>query len=853
MEMHFTQTNITQFMQKTLKSRFALITTVVALIIAIAAGWWNVRVKQEQVTLTNDLQERSVVLNHTSVIRDAIWRSRAALDNFLLSPDNHVYLTQFRAAIIEAVNTINHLSEHSALHTDTFTREIAGLLESLSSLEIEMMSVVKLRRNPEQLFPVFKVLDQQLLPLTNRYLSMVALALDELNSEAPGLQNKLMLIEINEARYGWMKMISAFRSYVSNILSNLDSEKLVQQESEILLFHDISVKHITKLEIEAKKRDSGELQLNESLREMRVVSKEWLDLFSVVQEIRASGRWREDINHLDTKINPLLEKIWEHLLALNEVTDSTVDNRLTQFSRNVNQLTIAISLLAALGIIVVIATFFHLDKVVLKPLKNLTIALKKQAKGEMTKDISAEKFLEIQELINAFNFMHKQIEQRQSDLKHQALHDGLTGLPNRALLLDRIQQVIKESQRTKITPALIMMDLNRFKEINDTLGHQVGDILLQEVSIRLKNVLRDMDTIARLGGDEFAILLHDIDLDDTKIVATKIINSLNQPFQVETHQLLIGASLGIAIFPEHGDSDSELIRHADIAMYVAKKNRLGYSIYSATEDQNSISNLSIASELRDAINNDELELYYQPKFSLRENKTVEAEALLRWIHPEKGFISPEKIIVAAEESGLIHPLTEWIIEKAICQTSNWNNQGIYIGVAVNLSVFNLQNPHLVTIVRYMLDSAQLESGKLILEITESAMMANPKLAAGVLSLLDAMGIKIAIDDFGTGYSSLAYLKNLPVDELKIDRSFVMNLATDKSDAAIVKSTIDLAHNLGLSVVAEGIEDKESWDILHEMGCDLIQGYYLAKPMPAEDFEHWFIEHSLDLLRAQRKA
>ncbi len=544
-------------------------------------------------------------------------------------------------------------------------------------------------------------------------------------------------------------------------------------------------------------------------------------------------------NYYEKNVKPAIEITWISLNQLDFALENSEKNNVESFENTTKWLNYSISALSISAIILIVIFYIYLEKIIFKPVKILTHALQKGAKGEKVSDLPLDRYREIASLNNAFNDMKTQVEQRQSELLHQAMHDSLTGLPNRAHLTKIIKGSIAESKNSNNTPALFLLDLNRFKEINDTIGHHIGDILLQDAACRLSNLIGEKDVVARLGGDEFGILFNSVDREVIENIAEQIIIILNRPFLINAHQLHISASLGIATYPDLAKDEIEMMRYADVAMYVAKKNHAGYAFYSPKEDQNSLDRLSLVSELKDAINNNKLELYFQPKYSLAQSRTIEVEALLRWFHPERGFIPPDLVIEVAEESGLIHPLTEWVLQSALAQVENWNQSGLSIDVAVNLSVFNLQNPHLITMIKFMLDMKSISPDQLILEVTESAMMENPELAKSVLSGLHNMGLKIAIDDFGTGYSSLAYLKNLPVNELKIDRSFIMNIDSDKSDRAIVKSTIDLAHNLGLSVVAEGVETQEGWNILAEMGCDLIQGYFLSKPLPAKEFEQWF--------------
>ncbi|UCH79838.1 MAG: EAL domain-containing protein [Nitrospiraceae bacterium] len=426
-------------------------------------------------------------------------------------------------------------------------------------------------------------------------------------------------------------------------------------------------------------------------------------------------------------------------------------------------------------------------------------------------------------------------------LEHLAMHDSLTGLPNRVLLRDRLQQAIVAGQRDNQKVALLMIDLDRFKEINDTLGHHVGDMLLMEAGSRLPSVLRKSDTIARLGGDEFAVVLPSTERAESKQAAKKLLNILEDPFVIQGHSLYIGASIGIVCFPDHGQDASTLLQHADVAMYLAKNSQRGLAFYNPDRDQHSLRNLVLMGDLRQAIENGELSLNYQPKVSCASRKIIGVEALVRWNHPEHGFIPPDQFIPVAEHTGLIKPLTMWVIDTALQQCSEWKYliHDLHIRMSVNLSVRNLLDLQFPEEVSDLLIKWDIDSSSLELEITESAVMEDPDHAMKVLMLLDTLGVQLSIDDFGTGYTSLGYLKKLPVDIIKIDKSFVMNMLMDQSDAMIVRSTIDLAHNLGLSVIAEGVESEEILLSLSNMGCDGIQGYYICRPVPADDFSTWF--------------
>ena len=432
-------------------------------------------------------------------------------------------------------------------------------------------------------------------------------------------------------------------------------------------------------------------------------------------------------------------------------------------------------------------------------------------------------------------------KQQEAALQHHTLHDSLTGLPNRTLLKDRLQQAVFFSRRENKPLALLLIDLNRFKEINDTLGHQIGDRLLQHVGTRLLHLLRDTDTVARLGGDEFAVLLPDASRAYARQNAQNILKALEQVFEVDGHELFVDGSVGIALYPQHGDDAQTLMQRADIAMYVAKRFNSGFSVYDIQQDQHSVGRLALISDLHSAINHDALELRYQPIFDLRNGSITGIEALLCWNHPERGFIQPDEIIPVAEHTGLIRPLTLWVFNTALRQCAEWRRRGLDLKVAVNLSTWNLHDYELYQQIKGRLTAWDLPASCLVIEITESAMMADPDRAMEILTHLSAMGVQVSVDDYGTGFSSLAYLKKLPVDELKIAKPFVSGMTEDENDGIIVRSTIDLAHNLGLRVVAEGVENKDTWELLVILGCDAVQGYYMCRPQPADILERMFEE------------
>jgi diguanylate cyclase (GGDEF)-like protein len=446
------------------------------------------------------------------------------------------------------------------------------------------------------------------------------------------------------------------------------------------------------------------------------------------------------------------------------------------------------------------------------------------------------------------------LRRQMEEIRYRALYDDLTGLPNRTLFRDRVEQAIAGIRREDRSAAVMFLDIDHFKEINDTLGHEAGDALLRELATRLGAQMRAGETLARLGGDEFGILCS-ATAEEAALLAERLHASLEDAFAVHDFPLEVAVSIGIAASPQHGEDVDTILRHADVAMYLAKEAHAGTAVYDSEQDVNDTARLVLAGELRKAIENDELVLHFQPKAELESGLVVGVEALVRWQHPERGFIPPNDFIPIAERTGLIKPLSRSVLAAALRQCGAWRAAGLDLHMAVNLTVPDLLDLDLPDIIGRLLDETAVRPDQLELEITESTILADPFRVRQVLSGLNEMGLRLAIDDFGTGYSSLAYLRRLPVQTIKIDRSFVMDMCENASDATIVRSTIDLGRNLGLDVVAEGVESQEAWNALRAQGCTLAQGYFISRPLPADELAPLLAERGLHahVARARSRA
>ncbi|MGZ5492359.1 MAG: putative bifunctional diguanylate cyclase/phosphodiesterase [Thermoanaerobaculia bacterium] len=437
------------------------------------------------------------------------------------------------------------------------------------------------------------------------------------------------------------------------------------------------------------------------------------------------------------------------------------------------------------------------------------------------------------------------------EIGHLAYHDALTGLPNRPLFIDRLIVALAQAHRARHKLAVFFLDLDRFKDINDSLGHTVGDILLKAVAERVRHCVREGDTIARFGGDEFTLLIPKIEnIEDAAKIAQKIIETLKIPFFVNERELFVTTSIGVSLYPEDGSDPETLVRNADTAMYRAKEQgRDNYQLYAPAMNARALERLGLENMLRKALSQQELVLHYQPQISAQTGLTVGVEALVRWQHPERGLLSPAHFIQVAEVSGLIVPIGEWILRTACKQLKTWKRKiDDQFIVAVNLSARQFQQPDLVEMIRTAIQDTGIEASSLEIEITESNAMQNAENTMYTLRELKGLGVRISMDDFGTGYSSLNYLKRFPIDTLKLDQLFVKDVATDPTDAAIVSAVIQMAHSLNLKVVAEGVERQDQLEFLRRHDCDIIQGYLFSKPVPADQLEAFINERKAAVAR-----
>ncbi len=820
---------------KSLKTRYILFAGLLSLLVIVVSfiGYRNVSITTKDTT--ENIESRRQLLDHIKNIRIDVFSAYKALDGYLLDPTREGVIHQANQSLQSSIKRSSKLYDLEWITEHRLSPTVISLVDNLKLLVIEIENLMQIRVDPTRQYPSMELGSRLMQPNRNNLNNAVALVLDD-----PVTRNQLMaqpeiFSVFIRLRHLWSQTLSNFRMYLANRVGSFNESALPVQEKAIETMYKELTGYIQQLQ-DYDAADKLSFEVSAALDDIKTGADGWYQGYLAVKEVHNSGAWRADAKYIKDTIEPRLQEI-DHLLGRLDNAIELSGNRDLQALANVAKLQTTILLvITGFGLTAILLTLFSLQRLVFRPIDSVARALKAEAFGKNGVMLPAVRTNETQNLIDAFAEMRKQVHSRQTELEHQALHDALTELPNRTLLHDRMEQAINAARRDHRNLTLLMIDLDRFKEINDTLGHHVGDNVLKEVGQRLLVTLRQIDTVARLGGDEYAILLPDTNIAFAEVITKKISSTLEKVFIIDELKLFIKASIGLAEYPTHGKDAATLIQHADVAMYIAKRGQLGYAVYDPQDDEYSIGRLALISDLRDALANNALKLHYQPKLKLETETTVGVEALLRWEHQTYGAIPPDQVISLAEQTGLIDDVTKWVFKETVRQIEIWQKQNRSIDVSINLSMYNLKNPDLNHYIETLFRDSRVNPASITLEITESAMMANPKRSLKTLLDISSMGINLSIDDFGTGFSSLAYLKKLPVNELKIDKSFVMDIVEDENDFTIVKSTIDLAHNLGIRVIAEGVENEEVYGILKDLDCDEVQGFFISYPLEPGQLE-----------------
>ena len=773
---------------------------------------------------------------HIEEVRNILLIVNKDINLFLLDPLNENLIQKIAANTNTALKSLNALSKSNHPYHQDISAFTVIAAHNVKKLKTEVEHLIEYRLDINKQYPGLDISANIMESKQDAIKSGFEILINEIESNSIQLKSPEIYPLLLKSHSIWINAISQTRIYMANRLASFSTEILEDQGKSLKDIHTLFTQNLKKLQNLYSKEDSFEAE--DILKTALILSQNWYQDFLNLRTISESDQWRSDTLIIKTRVFPVVEDISQNIIDMEKTIHAeklSTDQALKNSDEAFNKLIFAI---IALFLLFMAAILVSMQWMLFSPIEKVSLALRSKAFDIDLPNIQSSNTREVSQLIDAFVEMDKEVSLRQNALEHQAMHDHLTGLPNRFLLNQRIDYHLLNSERRQCPFVLFLMDLDFFKDINDTLGHAAGDQLLIEVSKRMQELIQKSDTLARLGGDEFAILLPDSSKETATRLAEKLIQKISQPVEINGQKVNIGISIGMVSYPEDATDMESLFQYADMAMYTAKRNRLGLTFNDASQNIYSKTRLNLIHDVAEALEHDQFEIYFQPKMNAENGNICGAEGLLRWNHREYGFISPEKVVEGAERAGFIHKLSLSMLNKAVAECSQWHKAGFSISVSVNLSVRDLSNLDLTDEVKMIMDNYQLDYGYLTLEITESVMMENLAVSLEVLNKLHELGVCISIDDFGTGFSSLAYLKRLPVTELKIDKSFIMEMNEDANDRKIVSSTINLGHNLGLKVIAEGIETQKVMDLLKEMGCDQLQGYFIGKPMTPEAFRYF---------------
>ena len=819
-----------------LRKRYLTLASVVIFLLltgASTASWYISDITRNS---ANTLLVTKSITSTVQQLRQTLSRINMTVNALLINPEaSHEGI--INKNLDQALVLISSLESNGSSENTKLELSVNHLDDLFTELNTKTRFLTQKRKDSNWVYPALPYIHTKMRNPNRNFIGAVESAITAYHNEAIPINDTFF--QLISLRNQWQKKVLNFRAVIIRF-AGLNNSFQVSQEVSIKEQQQSIQLLLDKLEAK-KQQDQLELSTEASLNIMSKENTEWDKNWESVKALRRGTNWRQDTAYLSQHIIPLHKKINS---AMSQLESSAYSWSLEQFesiSGAAKKVIIELWLLAMLAISFVIVVYILIEKLVLQPTYRITQSLSINDDNHKI-ELRDESSKEINQLTTAYNIMQKQIRQRQIALEHQAMHDALTSLPNRILLNDRLTQAISIMKRAGGELAVLLLDLDRFKDVNDTLGHHIGDQLLQIAAERLKASIRSSDTVARLGGDEFAIIAPHTNSEEVTDFAEKIIRSLNEIFIIEHNNIHVGVSIGISIYPKHGEDNHTLIRHADTAMYGAKYSNRGMLLYSPTQDKNTPDNLSLVSDLHHAVEaSEEFSIHYQPQIDLKTSAVTQVEALFRWTHPQLGLIPTQEVIKLAEKTGVIQQLTIWVINTAIEEFMRYlSDKNLHL--SINLSTWNLQDPDLPETINKLLKHHKMPAELLTLEITETAMMHDPIRARSVLRDLNELGIVLAIDDYGTGFSSLSYLKLLPVHELKIDKSFIFEMLENENDAIIVKSTIELAHNLGYKVTAEGVENIETLEQLQKHHCDTIQGYYISKPISIHQLIIWLMKH-----------
>lgn len=712
-----------------------------------------------------------------------------------------------------------------------------ALLVDRQKLQQKIRQLIEVRRDVQAWFPAMKLMLDEMYPYNQRVLGNLQLLLQEAESTQ---QNKIdLIIKVSTMQRLWLGMTGELRLVVANRFGLFLAEYAPLRDNRYDTIIDYSSRfgELLKALQDSNDQADSSFVMADTLSWIEEDYAAWMKVLSQVRGLLSKPTWRNDLKFFEDEVGPILIVMRQRFSIIDMSLDTQSAKEITRLTQTARRLSISIFLIAFMGLLLLILAYQFIKRNLLKPIADTVQALKLEASGSLeTATQPSAKLRETKDLVEAFSEMRRQVHSRQSHLDHMAHHDALTQLPNRVLFRDRLEHALQIALRGEFLIGLMFLDLDRFKQVNDSLGHLVGDELLKVIAERLTSLMRSSDTVARLSGDEFAVLIEGINCkEDMELLADKILNAIKAPVTIANNELRISASIGIAIAPHDDVSVEFLLRDADAAMYEAKRQgRSAYRFFSSEMTTRVSESLILENEIRAAVEAGEFIYHFQPIVEAKTGRLFCFEALLRWQHPERGLLDPVEFLSVLDETGLINTLFEPMLVHAIAfqhEQSKMRNE--IVAISINLSARLLNDPTFCRGLLENLVTGEIPLGSLILEITEDTLTHELAEADVFLQQAKALGARIALDDFGTGQASLSHLRQFPFDLLKIDRDFVSSVDVDNYDASLVTAMIQLAHAFRIQVVAEGVENESQLEFLQEQGCDLIQGYLVGFPQHAE--------------------
>lgn len=820
------------------RGRYLLLAGLMALSLLTAGfiGYRHVSTVGEQQLALIQQRASAIALTHDSL--EQLQNLRQQIHLLLINPP----LIDGSALML----SVTHLRSASARLAETpwlkNQEDLANLAKQITQdarqLEQHVARMVQLRGDRALWFPALGPIEQQMLPANRAASDLINLMLDEVQDQYDTPDSRLTNKTLMQLQNNWRSITAELRLLIANrfgIFSSDPIEGIDGRAGNIRTYLGEIARQLDSLEDLRQRNRLGFIASSE-LDTLRAHIEHWQRSFETALQQISEPAWRADIQYLQFAITPLLRNTEQRLSGIRLELDVQSARNITDMTDLSGDLARLTAFIALVGTAFLISTYFMFNQLLIKPIRQTTHALKQEAQGiEIDAELST-RVRETEDLISAFEEMRKQVRSRQSHLDHLAHHDNLTGLPNRLLFRDRLEHAVSLANRSNSQLAVMFLDLDRFKQINDSLGHATGDQLLQIAARRLLDLMRDSDTVARFGGDEFAILTEDLRRrEEVTRLAERVLQALEEPFVIDGRPLHISTSIGITLCPSDDTNPEGLLQGADAAMYEAKRAGKGLiRFFTAEMTEQATEYLNLETHLRAAVLEQQFELHFQPVTDATGTQLRGCEALLRWEHPEDGYISPEQFIPVLDDMGQMGQVSQWILSQVHQQQQTLDDNGYgHIDLAINLTARLLHDERFASHLLQALDERKPDPSRLVIEITEDTLTRDLEAAERVLQQLKQLGVRIALDDFGTGQSSLQHLRRYPFDIVKIDREFIRDIPQDPNDVDLVRAITQLSHAFGMRVIAEGVETRDQLEMLQSMGCDHLQGYLISRPLPAE--------------------